>query len=68
MGLSMPDEDRLPPGALRELTAAIYALYQSAGKPGTRKISEAIKIRQDLHDTASHEAVRSILQGAAPTK
>jgi hypothetical protein len=63
VGLSMPGEDRLPPGPLRELTAAIYALYQSAGKPGTRKISQAIRTRDDLNDTVSHEVVRGILQG-----
>ena len=63
VGLSMPDEDRLPPSALRELTAAIYGLYQSAGKPGTRKISQAIRARDDLNDTVSHEVVRGILQG-----
>jgi hypothetical protein len=63
VGLSMPGEDRLPPGPLRELTAAIHALYQSAGRPGTRKISDAIRARDDLNDTVSHEVVRGILQG-----
>ncbi len=63
VGLSMPGEDRLPAGPLRELTAAIFALYQSAGNPGTRKISLAIRARDDLNDTVSHEVVRGILQG-----
>jgi hypothetical protein len=62
-GLPMPGEDRLPPGPLRELTAAVYALYQLAGNPGTRRISQAIRTRNDLNDTVSHEAVRGILQG-----
>ena len=59
----MPSEGRLPPGAPRELTAAIYELYQSAGKPGTRTISLAIRKREDLRDTVSHEAIRGILRG-----
>ena len=62
-GLPMPDEGQLPPGPLRELTAAIHALYQSAGMPGTHRISDEIKKRNDLNDTVSHEAVRRILMG-----
>jgi hypothetical protein len=63
VGLSMPDEDQLSPGPLRELTAAIHALYQSAGMPGTRKISDEIRKRNDLTDTVSHEGIRGILMG-----
>jgi hypothetical protein len=62
-GVAMPDEDRLPPGPQRELTAAIHELYAAAGKPGTRRISNAIRDRDDLPDTVSHEAVRAILGG-----
>jgi hypothetical protein len=64
MPVSMPDEKQLPPGPLRDLTCAIHVLYASAGKPGTRKISEAIRGRDDLPDTVSHEAVRNILLGS----
>lgn len=63
MSVSIPDEGRLPPGPLRDLTEAIHELYALAGKPGTRKISDAIKDRDDLPDTASHEAVRNVLRG-----
>lgn len=59
----MPDEDRLEPGPKRDLTLAIHALYEDAGLPGTRTISDAIRIRDDLTDTVSHEAVRRILLG-----
>jgi excisionase family DNA binding protein len=61
--VKMPDERKLPPGPWRELTQALYALYESAGKPGTREISEAIKNRDDLRDVVSHEGVRNILGG-----
>ena len=63
MPVAMPDEGRLPPGPLRALTQAIYALYVSAGMPATRTISDAIRDRDELRDTVSHEAVRNILQG-----
>jgi hypothetical protein len=63
-GLAMPDESRLPHGPARNLTAALYALYEAAGKPGTRKISKEIRERDDLPDTVSHEAVRAILGGS----
>jgi hypothetical protein len=37
--------------------------YENAGKPGTRKISDAIRDRDDLPDTVSHEAIRNVLLG-----
>ena len=63
MPVGMPDQGRLPPGPWRELTQALHALYESAGKPGTREISEAIRNRDDLRDVVSHEGVRNILRG-----
>jgi hypothetical protein len=62
-GVLMPEEGRLPAGPQRDLTAAIHDLYVAAGKPGTRRISSAIRERDDLPDTVSHEAVRTILGG-----
>jgi hypothetical protein len=64
MSVSMPGEGRLPPGPLRDLTHAVHVSYENAGKPGTRKISDAIRDRGDLPDTVSHEAVRNILLGS----
>lgn len=61
--VSMPDENQLPLGPLRDLTQAIHVLYVFAGTPGTRRISDAIKERDDFPATVSHEAVRSILLG-----
>lgn len=64
MAVAMPDEGQLPSGAQRELTYAIHVLYEAAGMPSTRTISHAIRKRDDLPDTVSHEAVRGILLGA----
>jgi SseB protein N-terminal domain len=62
-GVAMPDKRRLPPGPRREFTTALHALYVAAGKPGTRTISNAIRDRDDLPATLSHEAVRQLLAG-----
>ncbi|MBM7811930.1 hypothetical protein [Saccharothrix algeriensis] len=61
--MDLPDEGDLPPGGQRDLTVAIHVLYANAGMPGTRTISNAIRARDDLPDTVSHEAVRGILVG-----
>jgi hypothetical protein len=63
--VGMPDEGQLPLGPRRELTMAIHVLYVGAGAPGLRRISNAIRNRDDLPDTVSHEAIRSILNGAS---
>lgn len=62
-GVAMPDESRLPPGPLRDLTTAIHELYAAAGRPGVHKISAAVQARDDLPDSVSHETVRAILRG-----
>lgn len=63
-GVSMPGHGRLPDGPQRDLTAAVHALYIAAGLPGTRRISNAVRERDDLPTTVSHEAVRAILAGS----
>lgn len=63
MPVSMLGEEQLPHGPLRDLTQAIHELYESAGMPAARRISDAIRRRDDLSDTVSHEAVRNILLG-----
>jgi hypothetical protein len=63
VALTIPDEEHLPPGRQRDLTLALYSLYEDAGTPGTRSLSSAIKKRRDLPDSVSHEAVRAILLG-----
>jgi NACHT domain/Pentapeptide repeats (8 copies) len=62
-GIRMPDENVLPPGALRDLTATVHALYRAAGRPSVREIAQRILDNADLRGTASHESVRAVLHG-----
>jgi tetratricopeptide (TPR) repeat protein len=64
VAVTMPGPERLPPGPLRELVAALHDLYRDAGMPGFRVISANIKDRSDLPDTVSHETVGGILRGS----
>jgi WD40 repeat protein len=59
----MPDKDRLPAGPHRALVEAVHDLYRDAGMRGLHAISKAIRKRNDLPDTVSHEAISAILQG-----
>jgi glucokinase len=61
-GIQLPDENKLPPGCLRDLVTALHALYRGAGRPGLRKISAAIA-EGDYRDTVSHEKVSAMLNG-----
>jgi SseB protein N-terminal domain len=61
--VGMPDERVLPPGPARELTRAVHELYRDAGMPSLRDVSAAIRRRDDLPATVSHERVRRILLG-----
>lgn len=63
MAVAMPSRQALPDGPLRRLVEAVHALYNAAGRPGVRQISNAIRDRSDLPDTVSHETVSSILRG-----
>jgi hypothetical protein len=60
----MPDEGKLPPGPRRDLVLAVHDLYELAGKPPVRSISERIHERGDLPGTLSHEGVSAVLRGA----
>jgi tetratricopeptide (TPR) repeat protein len=59
----MPGFDRLPRGPVRNLVQALHGLYQEAGMPGARAISDAIRARDDLRDTVSHETISAALRG-----
>jgi tetratricopeptide (TPR) repeat protein len=59
----MPGFDRLPRGPVRDLVQALHGLYQEAGMPGARTISDAIRGRDDLRDTVSHETISAALRG-----
>jgi hypothetical protein len=60
----MPNEERLPAGARRDLVAALHDLYALAGKPAARTISTCIRDRDDLPGTLSHEGVSAVLRGS----
>ncbi|MCY1140181.1 hypothetical protein OWR29_19450 [Actinoplanes sp. Pm04-4] len=49
--------------ARRRLKQATQLLHRSAGLPSARNISIAIRDRDDLRDTVSHETVSGILRG-----
>jgi hypothetical protein len=63
VGIGMPDQERLPPGPRRDLVAALHELYEFAGRPATRRLSAAIRDRDDLPGTLSHEGVSAVLRG-----
>ena len=63
MAIALPGPDRLPPGSRREFFEALHALYDTAGQPGARVISQWIRRRRDLAETVSHETVSAVLRG-----
>jgi hypothetical protein len=63
VGIELPGEDRVPSGPARDLVVALHDLYRGAGRPGLRKIAEAVVYRDDFTDTVSHETVSDMLNG-----
>ncbi|WP_151477104.1 hypothetical protein [Streptomyces albicerus] len=63
MGVQLPDETGLPPGPRRDMVVFVHELYQRAGKPSLRDLSEQIRARNDLPGTLSHDGVSSVLKG-----
>jgi tetratricopeptide (TPR) repeat protein len=63
-----PRPDSLADGPLRELVLALHELHRAAGKPGVRLISAAIRDRDDLRDTVSHETISAMLRGGGLPK
>lgn len=63
-GVRMPAENELPAGPRRSLVSALHRVYGMAGKPSTREIATAIRNRDDLPGTLSHEGVGATLRGA----
>ncbi|MEU2311500.1 hypothetical protein [Streptomyces albidoflavus] len=61
----MPDLKRLPEGPHRKFLEALHELYRKAGMPGVQRTSEAIRDRDDLPATISHEAISRVLRGVA---
>jgi hypothetical protein len=62
VGISLPDEDRLPTGPARDLVIALHELYRGAGRPGLRRIANAVR-SGDFTDVVSHEAISDMLNG-----
>jgi hypothetical protein len=48
---------------MRDLVEALHELHRAAGVLSTRVISDAIKDRDDLPDSVSHETVGLMLRG-----
>ncbi|MFJ7274839.1 hypothetical protein [Kitasatospora sp. NPDC098663] len=65
MAKAMPSEDDVPPGAERDLLLALHELYDKAGRPGVKRISEAVKSDDSFSDVVSHETVSKLLDGRA---
>jgi hypothetical protein len=63
MPISLPGEDRLRPGAHRELVIALHELYSAAGSPSLRKVSKAINAIDTYDAALSHETIGRMLNG-----
>ena len=63
MPISLPGEDRLRPGAQRDLVVALHELYIAAGSPPLRRISDSIKANNSYDATLSHETIGRMLNG-----
>ncbi|QRV25847.1 hypothetical protein I6J39_34945 (plasmid) [Streptomyces californicus] len=61
--IALPDESEVPPGPHRSLLLGLHEIYESAGFPSTRKISEAITRSVFARDVMSHQTVANILSG-----
>lgn len=63
VGVKLPGEDQLPVGPQRALVLALHDLYQGAGRPSLRAISQEIASNSQYRDMVSHEAVGAMLRG-----
>lgn len=63
-----PRPGPLADGPLGLLVQALHELHRAAGKPGVRRISTAIRDRNDLRDTVSHETIGAMLRGSGLPK
>lgn len=60
--LRMPDEEELPPGAVRDFATFLFWRYREANRPTLRKISKFIE-DGDYSATVSTETIRRMLRG-----
>jgi hypothetical protein len=61
----LPGPADLPVGPHRDLLESVHRLYQAAGLPGVRRISDEIRRRDEFADTVSPETVSNILNGSS---
>lgn len=61
----LPSPADLPEGPHRDLLESVHRLYQAAGLPGVRRISDEIRRRDEFADTVSPETVSNILNGSS---
>ena len=62
MAISLPGEDRLPPGPVRDLIVALHQLYVAAGRPSGRIISRTA-FKTTGVERVSHETAIGFLRG-----
>ncbi|AVZ71094.1 hypothetical protein SLUN_01360 [Streptomyces lunaelactis] len=60
--ITMPTEEQLAPGPLRDLISGLHRLYLDAGTPASRQISSAIEKDGGARGAPSHETVSAILR------
>ncbi|MFJ8770233.1 hypothetical protein [Streptomyces clavifer] len=60
--ITMPSEEQLSPGPLRELISGLHRLYLDAGAPSSRQVSTAIEADSGARGGPSHETVSAILR------
>ena len=60
--MRMPDEGRLPDGAVRDFVWLLFHFYRQAHRPTLREISNRIR-RGEHNGTASTETIRRMLHG-----
>jgi tetratricopeptide (TPR) repeat protein len=65
VAIALPGPKELPPGPKRDFVEALHALYDSAGQPGARVISQYIRHDLELRETVSHETVAAVLRGGS---
>ncbi|MFC8374016.1 hypothetical protein ACFUIT_39765 [Streptomyces sp. NPDC057239] len=63
--ITMPTEEQLAPGPLRELISGLHRLYMDAGAPSSRQVSAAIEADSGARGAPSHETVSAILRRPA---
>ncbi|MEU4156494.1 FxSxx-COOH system tetratricopeptide repeat protein [Actinoplanes sp. NPDC026670] len=65
MAIEMPGPESLAPGALRDFVQALHQLYDDAGQPPSRQISDVIRLvlPSRAFEAVSHETVSALLRG-----